>query len=94
MVFFIDGSDCGATLNNSITGIQPGSVYIMTISTADGGTPGDFELCVDNVSAPITPGQDCTDPQILCDATTFSQGAVVGGWSCREYCFKHLFWSK
>ena len=73
------GSHCGAgPISGSITGIQVGALYYFTISNASGGTPGPFQVCVNNVAAPISPGQDCGNAAILCNGNPFSQGVFVG----------------
>jgi gliding motility-associated-like protein len=72
-------SNCGpSVLSGSVTGIQVGVTYYITISTPASGTPGPFTLCINNIAAPISPGQDCTNAAILCNNDPFSQGTFSG----------------
>jgi hypothetical protein len=72
-------SNCGpSVLAGSVLGMQVGVTYYITISTPATGTPGPFTLCINNIAAPISPGQDCTNAAILCNGDPFSQGTFSG----------------
>ncbi len=81
----VAGSDCGPSiLTGTINGLQIGTLYYITISTPNGGTPGTFDLCIDNVAVPVAPGQDCSTAAILCDGATFSQSTSSAGFGLQE----------
>jgi PKD repeat protein len=72
-------ANCGpSVLSGSVTGIQVGVTYYITISTPSTGTPGPFTLCINNVAAPVSPGQDCTNAAILCNSNSLTQGTFTG----------------
>ena len=72
-------SNCGpSVLSGSVLGIQVGVTYYITVSTPSTGTPGPFTLCINNIAAPISPGQDCTNAAVLCGNDPFSQGTFSG----------------
>lgn len=76
--FQISGSVCGTSvLNDSITGLNIGGTYFVTISSSS--TDGDFTLCMNNVAAIPSPGQDCNVGTNLCDNSNFTVGTIANG---------------
>lgn len=76
--FTIAGSICGpAPLTDSITGLNVGAVYYVTVSSS--GTDGDFSVCMDNITAVPIPGQDCNTATSLCDTSSFGIGTISSG---------------
>lgn len=73
----IRGSSCGPSTNTTtIFGLQPGTLYYITVSFT--GAEGTFTICNNVTTTPPSPGLDCTTAAPLCDGSGFSQGAFTG----------------
>jgi hypothetical protein len=74
----IVGSLCGPSpLTGTINGIQVGTTYYYTISSST-ASQGTFTTCVNNISPPPVPGQDCGTSATLCNNNSFPQGTYTG----------------
>jgi hypothetical protein len=91
--FNIIGSQCGpSVLNATFNGLQVGSVYYFTISNANGGTPGPFQVCLTTTSPPTLAGQDCMNAAILCTSNSFSQSTSNSGFGAQEVSTANSCW--
>ena len=73
----IRGSSCGPSTNTTtIFGLQPGTLYYITVSFT--GAEGTFTICNNVTTTPPSPGLDCTTAAPLCDGSGFSQGTFTG----------------
>jgi gliding motility-associated-like protein len=87
-------ANCGpSVLSGTVTGIQVGTLYYITVSTPSSGTPGNFNLCINNVAAPVSPGQDCTNAAILCNGNSLTQGTFTGTGAAENIALNTCFGS-
>lgn len=89
----IAGSDCGpSVLTGTVNGLQPGTLYYITISNENTGTEGDFQLCINNYNPPVVSGQDCPTSAILCDDSQVSQTTSSAGFGVQEITTSNTCW--
>ncbi|MGG9970665.1 PKD-like domain-containing protein [Ferruginibacter sp. SUN002] len=90
--FTLAGSVCGASpMSTTIYGLDPGVTYYYTISSST-NSQGTFTSCITTTTPPPSPGQDCSNAAILCNADPFSQAASNAGFGAQEVTTANSCW--
>jgi gliding motility-associated-like protein len=55
-------------------GMVPGETYFIRVGTSN---QADFQLCINNYNAPVTPGSDCVTASFLCDKSSFTVRSIT-----------------
>ena len=69
--------------NSYIVGLNIGQTYYIRIGDTY-NFPGTFQLCVNNFTPPITPGNDCATASYLCNKNSITKDTVNGSGAIQE----------
>ncbi|MBC8146534.1 MAG: hypothetical protein H8E98_00945, partial [Bacteroidetes bacterium] len=69
--------------NSYVTGLNIGQTYYIRIGDTY-NFPGTFQLCVNNFTPPVTPGNDCLTASYLCNKNTITKDTVNGSGAVQE----------
>ncbi|MCF8298448.1 MAG: T9SS type A sorting domain-containing protein [Saprospiraceae bacterium] len=69
--------------NSFITGLNIGQTYYIRIGDTY-NFPGTFQLCVNNFTPPVIPGNDCVTASYLCNKNAITKDTVNGSGAIQE----------